>query len=169
MGILDIILLVCFIPAIVQGISKGFVKQAISAISILVGAWAAFRFSRLVSVWLSQYLSIDPKVLNIIAFSVIVILAVFLLFWIGELLTRVIKITALGWLNTLLGILLGVLTVALILGLLIMVFEGMNDKFSIVKPGTLDNAVVYQFLKDFAQTVFPYLKNFVTGAPAANV
>ena len=30
MGILDIILLCCFIPAIVQGISKGFISQVIS-------------------------------------------------------------------------------------------------------------------------------------------
>jgi len=166
MGILDIILLVCFIPAIVQGISKGFVKQVISTISIIVGAWAAFHFSSMVSAWLAQYFTVDPKVLNIIAFSVVVILAILLLYWLGELITKVIKISALGWLNTILGILFGIIKVALILGLLIMVFEGINAKFGLVKPGVLDDAVVYQFLKTSAQNIFPYLKSFVTGAIA---
>jgi len=164
MGILDIILLVCFIPAIVEGISKGFVKQVISLVSIIIGAWAAFRFSSMVSAWLSHYLSIDSRLLNIISFSIIVLLAILLLFWIGELVTKVIKVTALGWLNSLLGIIFGILKVALILGLLIMIFEGINAKFSIVKPGVLDDALVYQFLKDTAHNVFPYLKSFVTGA-----
>jgi len=166
MGILDIILLVCFIPAIVEGISKGFVKQVISTISILIGAWAAFRFSSMVSAWLIQYVKIDPRILNIIAFTIVVILAVLLLFWLGELLTKVIKISALGWLNTILGIVFGIIKTALIIGLLIMLFEGINSKFVLVKPGTLDNAVVYQFLKDTAHNVFPYLKSFVTGTIA---
>jgi len=164
MGILDIILLVCFVPGIIEGIIKGFVKQVISLVSILIGAWAAFRFSSVLSTWLSQYLSIDPKLLSIISFSVIVLLAVLLLFWVGELVTKVIKVTALGWLNCTLGIIFGILKAALILGILIMVFEGINAKFSIVRPGILDDAPVYQFFKTAAQNIFPYLKSFVTGA-----
>lgn len=163
MGILDIVLLVCFIPAIVQGISKGFVKQVISTVSILVGAWAAFRFSSMLSKWLSQYIALDPKIMNIIAFAIVVILAVLLLFWLGELLTKVIKVSALGWLNTILGIIFGIIKVGLILGLVIMVFEGLNTKFGFVKPGVLDDASVYQLLKTSAQNIFPYLKSFVTG------
>jgi len=168
MGILDIILLVCFIPAIVEGISKGFVKQVVSTVSIIIGAWAAFRFSSMVSAWLAQYFTIDLKLLNIIAFSIIVVMAVLLLFWLGELITRIIKISALGWLNTILGILFGIIKVVLILGLLIMVFEGINSKFGFVKPNLLDDASVYQFLKDSAHRFFPYLKSFITGS-AANV
>ena len=167
MGILDIILLCCFIPAIVQGISKGFVKQVISLVSILVGAWAAFKFSSLVSDWLTRYFTLDSKIINVVAFAIIVILAVLLLYWLGELLTKVIKVTALGWINRILGVVFAVAKVALILGLIIMVFEGINSKFGFVKPGVLDDAVVYQFLKTSAQNIFPYLKSFITGG--ANV
>lgn len=165
MGILDIILLCCFIPGIIQGVSKGFVKQVISLISLLLGAWAAFKFSSLVSTWLGAYFTaLDPKILHIVAFAIIVILVVLLLNLVGELITRVIKIGALGGLNKLLGIVFGIAKTALILGLLVMVFEGINDKFTLIKPETLDNAKVYSLLRQGAEFIFPYLKSFVASA-----
>ena len=45
MGTLDIILLICFIPALVRGIQKGFIEQVISLASIFIGAWMAYRFA----------------------------------------------------------------------------------------------------------------------------
>lgn len=168
MGILDIILLCCFIPGIIQGVSKGFVKQVISLISLLLGAWAAFKFSNLVSTWLGSYFATaDLKVLNIAAFAIIVILVVLLLNLVGELITRIIKIGALGGLNKLLGIIFGIAKTALILDILIMVFEGINDKFTLIKPEVLDNAKVYNMLKQGAEFIFPYLKSFVTGGAGA--
>lgn len=163
MAILDIILLICFIPAIVMGISKGFVKQLIEILAIIIGAWAAFRFSSMASVWMSQYLTFDKKVLHIICFVIIFIIIALVLNLLGNLLTKAIKIIALGWLNRLLGLFFGVVKVAFILGLVIMIFEGINTNFHLVKEGILNDAVVYQAMKHFAENVFPYLKSFVTG------
>lgn len=167
MGILDIVLLVCFIPAIVQGITRGFVQQVVSLVSIIAGIWIAARFSGIASNWLSQYFTIDPKFLNVITFTIIVILVVLLLYWIGELLTRVIKITTLGWLNSGLGVVLSVAKTILILGLLILLFESVNAKFNLIKPGKLEDAAIYCMLRDLANVIFPYLKNLVSGLPYA--
>ncbi len=49
MNILDIIILTCFVAAIVQGLRKGFVAQVIAIISIIVGVWLSFRFSTMAS------------------------------------------------------------------------------------------------------------------------
>lgn len=167
MGILDIVLLICFVPAIVQGISKGFVQQAISLVSILIGVWTAGRFSSLIATWLSVYFTIDQRLLNIIAFVLIVIIVILLLYWIGQLLTKVIKITTLGWLNRLLGVVLSIVTTALLLGLLILLFEGINVKFELVKASKLEDASVYCILRDFGSKVFPFLKNLISGIPNA--
>ena len=164
MAILDIVLLLCFIPAIVRGLSKGFINELISLVSIVLGAWLAFKFSGMVSQWLSNYLQFDDKVMKVIAFAVIVILVTVLLQLIGQLLTKIVKISTLGWLNRLLGMIFGILKVTLILGIVIMVFAGIDAKWGLLKPGALDDAVVYNAIKNFAQTVFPYLKSFVTGA-----
>jgi len=170
MAVLDIILLVCFAPAIVAGISKGFVKQLVDIASILVGTWMAFRFARMVSEWLGAQISgIDPKLLYVISFAIILVAAVLILNLVGQMICRVIKIASLGWMNRLAGLVFGILKVALLLGLGIMIFEGLNAKWELVHPDTLKDAVVYNALKDFSGQVFPYLKNLVTGGPAANV
>ena len=54
MGILDIVLLICFVPAIVSGVTKGFIRQVVEIVAILAGAWVAFRCSSMLSVWLAQ-------------------------------------------------------------------------------------------------------------------
>ena len=79
MAILDIILLLCFIPAIVTGISKGFVKQVIDLVAILAAAWAAFHFSKMIGEWLGQYLTLDPSILNVVSFVLVAIVVALLL------------------------------------------------------------------------------------------
>ncbi len=163
MAIIDIVLLICFVPAIVYGIRKGFVRQVVELVSIIVGAWAAFCFSSSLSVWLSQYFDIDKTLLLIVSFIIIIVLAVFLLGLLGSLLTRLLKIVFLGWLNGLLGLVAGVFKVALMLGLLIMLFESINATVNLVDPSELENASVYHALRDLAGKVFPYIKSFVAG------
>lgn len=163
MAILDIILLLCFVPAIVLGISKGFVKQLVEILAILVGAWAAFRFSSALSMYLAQYLTFDKQVIRVICFVIILIVAALLLSLLGEMLTRFLKLASLGWINHLLGLIFGVVKTSFILGLLILLFEALNNSLQFVRDGALDNAVVYQALKNFANSIFPYLKFFVTG------
>ena len=162
MAILDIILLLCFVPAIVLGISKGFVKQLVEILAILVGAWAAFRFSSALSMYLAQYLTFDKQVIRVICFVIILIVAALLLSLLGEMLTRFLKLASLGWINHLLGLIFGIVKTSFILGLLILLFEALNNSLQF-RDGALDNAVVYQALKNFANSIFPYLKSFVTG------
>ena len=169
MAILDIILLLCFIPAIVTGISKGFVRQVIDRVAILAAAWAAFHFSQILGPWLGQYITLDPSILNVVSFVLIAIVVAVILHLIGSLITNAMKALSLGFVNRLLGLVFGVLKVALILGLLILLFETLNSSLQIVKPEATANAVVYNALKNAANAIFPILKSFVTGGsePAA--
>ncbi len=169
MAILDIILLLCFVPAIVSGLTKGFVKQVVDFIAILAAAWAAFHFSTILGSWLSQYLSIDPTILNVISFVAIILVAALLLKLVGDLITQALKVLSLGFLNRLLGLVFSVLKVALVLGLLILLVETLDQSMGFLKPGVTDNAVVYNALKDAAGRIFPILRDFVTGDAAVDL
>lgn len=169
MAILDIILLLCFIPAIVSGISKGFVKQVVDLVAILVAAWAAFHFSANLAELLGNYVTWDPSVLKVVAFVLIAVAAALVLNLISSLITKALKALSLGFVNRLLGLVFAVLKVGLVLGLLIVLFETLNDTLHLVKPETTENAVVYCTLRDIANSIFPILKTFVSGGgdPAA--
>lgn len=163
MAIIDIILLICFIPGIVSGISKGFVREVVETAAILIGAWAAFHFSSSVSAWLAESINMDPKLLQVISFILIIIVITLILKVLGTLLTKLLSAITLGWLNSLLGLAFGIIKAGLILGLIIMVFENLNAQFDLIKKGALDDAIVYNTIKDISQQIFPYFKSFVSG------
>ena len=96
MATLDIILLICFIPGIIRGISKGFLEQALSLAGIVVSVWAAFKFSALVCTWLKPYLSLSETTLNVVAFALILIAVSIVVLLVAKLLTKVLEMSMLG-------------------------------------------------------------------------
>ena len=86
MNILDIILLICFVPAIIQGLRKGFIAQAISIISIIVGIWASARFAGIATTWIAQYITASEQVLKLVAFALILVVVFLVLAALGKML-----------------------------------------------------------------------------------
>ncbi len=161
MNILDIILLICFVPALIQGFRKGFISQVIAIISIIAGVWMSARFASLVSAWIGQYIQGSEQVLKVVAFALIFIAVIAVLALVGKLIEGTIKLVMLGWLNRLLGVVFSLLKAGLIVGLVIMAFCSLNDTFKFVSEETLNASVLYPPLKSMAYSVFPYLKELL--------
>ncbi len=158
MTTLDIILLVCFLPGIIRGLSKGFLEQALALGGVVLSVWAAFHFSALVSTWLKPYVDMSERALNAVAFVVILIAISLLVLLVAKLLTKVAELAMLGWLNKLLGLVFALAVNALAIGVFIILFDTVNVKFGLVKPEILDGSIVYTSLRDLSYLVFPYLK-----------
>lgn len=158
MNIVDIILLICFVPALVQGLRKGFISQVIAIISIIAGVWVSARFTASASTWLAQYIEGSEQVLKVISFALIFIAVIAVLAILGRLLEGTVKLIMLGWLNRLLGMVLSLVKAGLIVGLVIMAFCSLNNTFSLVSEEVLNESVLFPPLKNMAYTVFPYLK-----------
>jgi len=158
MNILDIILLICFVPALVQGFRKGFISQVIAIVSIIAGVWMSFHFATMVSGWLGQYIQGSEQVMKVTAFALIFFAVIAVLALIGKFLEGTIKLIMLGWLNRLLGVVFSLLKTGLIVGLCIMAFCSLNNTFQFVSEDVLNSSVLFPPLKDMAYTVFPYLK-----------
>ena len=159
MNILDIVLLVCLIPAVIQGLRKGFIAQVVAIISLVLGGWLAYRFSSAVTEWLGQWISASGPALNIIAFILIFAIVVTLLFLLGKILEASIKIILLGWLNKLLGLVFSLFKYVLVIGLLIILFDSINGKFGLVSDEFLDSSFLYSGIRSISWSVFPYLKS----------
>ena len=111
--------------------------------------------------WLSQYIEGSEQVLKIVAFALILVGVAAAFTLLGKLIEGIFKIVMLGWLNKLLGAVFSLLKCALITGLLIMVFNSINNTFCLVAEEELAKSVLYPPLKDIAYTVFPYLKEML--------
>lgn len=161
MNTLDIILAICFVPALIRGISKGFVEQAASLIAFFLSVWMAFHFSSLAADWLRPRMEVSEALLNIIAFVLILVVVSVGMILIGKLISKFIKVVMLGWLDKLLGVLFGFLLTALILGVLIVSFDALNTRFTIVAAERFEASVLYTSLRSIAWFLFPYLKEFI--------
>ena len=157
----DIIILICFLPAIISGIMKGFIEQAIALVSLILGAWLSFKFSTVVSGWLQPYFEVSETVLNVISFAVIMVAVVLVLFVLSKILTGVTKLVMLGWLDRLLGLVFALLKAGLLIGIAIILFDTLNVKFEFVEEKVLDESVLYAPIRDIAYVIFPYLKELL--------
>ena len=162
MNILDIIILICLIPAVIQGLRKGFISQVISIISLIAGIWASVRFADLASQWLAQYITASEQILKITSFILIMVLVFIVLGLVGRLLEATINLVMLGWVNRLLGMCFSLMKTLLILGLLVLAFNSLNETFGFMKPEQLAESTLYPIIKNLADSVFPYLKSFLT-------
>ena len=149
-------------PAIIQGLRKGFISQAISIISIVAGIWASARFANIVTEWVSQYITASEQILKIIAFALILVIVFIVLGLLGRLLESILKIVMLGWINKLLGLLFSLLKAVLIIGLIILAFSSLNSSIGLVKPEVIEGSALYEPVKDIAEAIFPYIKNMLT-------
>lgn len=170
MGTIDIVLLALFIPGIIQGFVKGIITQIVSLISIAAGAVVASRFAQDVAdVALLQFTGVDGKLMYIICFVLLFLACVIVMAIFGKLITKLIKIATLGWINKLLGALFSLFITAFVLGLLISVFEGLNASWHIVDPESFADLKIWPALRDFSSGILPQLKLFISDyvAPAA--
>ena len=162
MNILDAIILIALIPAIIQGLRKGFISQAISIISIIAGIWASARFANMATKWVSQYITASEQILKLIAFALILIIVFIILGLLGKLLESILKTAMLGWVNKLLGLLFSLLKAGLIIGLIILAFSALNSSTGLVKPEVIEGSALYGPVKDVAEAIFPYVKKMLT-------
>ena len=160
-NVIDIIILICCIPALVQGFRKGFISQAVSLVSLVLGAWLAFKFSEPVGEWIKTMADVNGVILQVLSFTLIFLVVYLVLLLIGKIIQSLVKVVMLGWLDKLLGVFFALLKMLLIIGLIIICIDAVNSTLPIIPSKTLDESVLYHPIKSVADVVFPYLKELI--------
>lgn len=162
MNILDAIILLCLIPAVIQGLRKGFISQVFSVASIVVGVWAAGKFNDVVMDWVSLHFKASEQLIHIVSFAVILIVVILALSLLGKLIESIFKLAMLGWVNKLLGVVFSALKTILIVGLILSLIGSITITSGLITPEVMENSVLYGPIKHTADVIFPYIKNLLT-------
>ena len=99
--------------------------------------------------------------LHIVAFVIILLAAVLVFNLIGRAIEKIVRFALLGWLDKILGAVMGAVKVFLILGILILLFHPMNLKYHWIDQSVLDGSALYTPIKDAAYVIFPYFKELL--------
>lgn len=167
MNVLDIVILVLFIPGVIRGLTKGFVEQAVTLVGVIFSIWLAGKYAASLCVELERYIPWEHAVVQVIAFVLIVIAGMLVIMIIAGILNKITKMANLSWFNKLLGLVLSVAVTSIVVSLIIILFDTINVKFGLVNSPVLDESLLYGTFKEFGYTVFPYLKQLVSTITSA--
>ncbi|MEJ5303777.1 MAG: CvpA family protein [Bacteroidales bacterium] len=119
---LDIILAVVFVGFAIRGYLKGLILSLASLVGLIVGLYAAWHFSDFLAQELAPFLRLSEESLKIVSFILTFVLAMFIVYLIGILLEKVVKVAGLGFLNKLGGLFLGLIKGGLLISIIFYLF-----------------------------------------------
>lgn len=157
MTVIDIIILAFLGFGLVRGFLKGFFVEIASLVALVAGIYGAIHFSFYAAEMLINYVDWDEKTINVTAFAITFIVIVLVIALAGKALTKLADFAALGILNKLLGALFGVIKMALILSVLLNIFDAMNSTITFVDNEHTEDAILYEPVKSLAPMIFPFV------------
>lgn len=155
MSVLDIILAALILFGLVRGLMKGFFVEIASVVALVAGVYGAIHFSNYAATFIDENSQWDEKTVNILAFAVTFVIIVLVIALAGKALTKLADFAALGILNKLLGALFGALKVAVILSVVLIVFDSLNRAIPFTDEKTIEDSVLYEPVKSLVPMIFP--------------
>jgi len=146
MNLLDLLILIPIVWGCIRGFSKGLIIELATLAGMVLGIIAAYFFSARVSDFFSGYFTIGPSAMKILSY-VLIFLAVLLIFWIiGKIITKLVDMVMLGWLNKLLGAIFGMAKGVIIAALLLLVIVYFDKNEKVITRQAKENSMFYQAL-----------------------
>jgi membrane protein required for colicin V production len=163
MNIFDLILALLIGWAILMGVRKGLVIQATAVVALLLGIYAAYKFSYILAEKISGIDEITG-VLNeggpavyIISFLLTFIAVVVAARLLGSIVDRIFRLALLGWLNRLLGVVFAVIKMMLIVSVVLYILNSIDRQLPFMPKEWLHKSKFYKPVSSLAPTVLSFL------------
>lgn len=159
MSILDIFILIPLIYGAYKGFQTGLVVQIATFASLFLGIYIAIKFSDYTTRWLTEEFEIEPSsMLPFLAFFLTFVAVAAGIFFLGKLISLGIKPTLLSPINKFGGMGLGLLKFLYLVGILIVLFETVNERKSMASEETLQKSLLYHPILKTTIFTIPALK-----------
>lgn len=165
MNILDIIIILCFIPILIGGYKKGFINQAISIVALLVGAWTASALASKVSSWFLPMMEgncDNPQGMAYLAgFAITLVIAMLVVLLIGKIIEKILEIVIPDIVNKILGLALAAVNGALLLCVLFLIFNVLNKiyMFTDIKGAFFSDSTLFPIIESTTNAILPDILN----------
>ena len=163
MQTIDIIIAVLLVIGLISGLRDGLVKQVAGLAGLIGGLLLGRAFYMPLGEWMASVLSISDEAARITAFILILVIVPLLFSLVGWLVSKLLKAICLGWINRLLGGLVGVLKFALLAGVLITGVELFDKHGAIVPEDKKEASIFYYPIYDATSFFFDGIKEEFKG------
>lgn len=163
MAVLDIIAICLTIVGAIRGFSQGFIRQLASLLGLVVGLIAAKALYAVVAERIYDFnITHNMTVAQILAFVLIWLVVPILFSIAASLVTKVMEIICLGWLNRLLGAALGAIKYFAIVALLVCVIDFFSSGSGFMNEKAEESTLLQYPMELFTGAVGNYAKQLIS-------
>jgi membrane protein required for colicin V production len=155
MNLLDLIILIPVVWLCVRGFSKGLIIELASLIGLVLGILAAHYYASSVEDFIKDYFTFNEHTLRVIAYILIVLAVVLVVYLIGKAIEGMINLVAMGWLNKLLGAIIGLAKGIVLVGIIFFVIEKADPNNRVIKPQVKEKSMFYQPVMQVVHLIVP--------------
>ena len=157
MNIFDVIILIILLYGLIKGFMKGFIIEVAGIIALILGVTGSFKFASILEVYLNSYVDWSPKTVQIISFIILFIIIIYAVSLLAKMITKTLKIIALGMINRIFGGIFGLLKWCVILSSLVLVSQEINEIITLIPDKTLKDSVSYNLLDKLGGFLFDWV------------
>jgi membrane protein required for colicin V production len=155
MNLLDFIILIPIVWLCIRGFQKGLILELASLIGIILGIIAAYYFAGYAQDFIKDHFSFKEHTSRIIAYIAIFLIVMLVVYLIGKMVEGVIDVIALGWLNKLLGALIGLAKGIVVVCVMLYIFEKTDPGQKLITPAVKEKSMFYQPMIQLVHWVVP--------------
>ena len=158
MNYVDMFVIVLLAWAVFKGATRGLVMQATTLAALVLGIFAAVRFSGFTARLISNHLNANTEYLYLVSLALTFIAVFILIHLAGKGIDKFLEVIQLSLLNKVLGVIFSICKMALILGIILAYMERLDYKMPFLPEGTKENSIFYETLSSLAKEIFPGLE-----------
>ena len=157
MNIFDIIILIILSYGLIKGFMKGFIIEVAGIIALILGVTGSFKFASILEVYLNSYVDWSPKTIQAASFIILFIIIIYAVSLLAKMITKTLKIIALGMINRIFGGIFGLLKWCVILSSLVLVSQEINEIITLIPDKTLKESISYNLLEKVGGFLFDWV------------
>lgn len=158
MNTFDLFIFIPIALGLIFGLFKGFVKEVVSLLAVVAAILLAELLSGKFAPVVGSWFSLSDKMATTVSYTLIFIISVLLAFLFSNITSKVLKSISLGWLNSLLGGIFGALKFAIVVSVLMNVFDALDSKFEFAKQEKKEASIGYYPILKLAPSLWQEAK-----------
>ena len=157
MNYFDVLVFIILTYGLLSGFFKGFVVEIAGVIALILGLLGSFKFSNVLGNTVQFFIDWDSKTIQIVSFIFLFILIIYSISLLAKMITKTLKLIALGWLNRILGGFFGILKWAVVLSAFTLIISELNEIITIFSDFKFEDSKSYSFLNELGDFLFDWV------------
>lgn len=154
----DIIILLILAGAFINGMQKGLAMQLAGLISILLAAISAGKVAKIILPYILNTINIAESIARVASYVLAFVIIVFAIRFIGKMFHTLIVALHMGFINKILGAVLGVISASFVLSIMVNLIIILDSEETVITNKIKTDTFFYSKIQIVAPTIIPFLK-----------